>query len=276
MNDKSQKEPESYEKFLKDYGLFLKEGIVTSHEQMEKEEIAKLLRFESSLKPAGEKVGLAEYCGKLKEGQRDVFYLAAPSRALAEASPYFEALHKKDVEVLFCYEPYDELVLMQLREFDRHPLTSIEKEMRKDKEKPDLSNLEPDSLPRTEIESLISWLQKSLAGKAHTVSVTQRLDTHPCVVTVEEMAAARHFIRTQSQQLPEESRFALLQPRLELNPRHPIIKKLSKLSSSNPKLAELVANQLFSNAMVMAGLVEDPRPLLTGMNELLLLALEKH
>jgi HSP90 family molecular chaperone len=63
------------------------------------------------------------------------------SRALAESSPYFEALKKKDVEVLFCYEPYDELVLMQLRQFDGRNLTSVEKEMRQDKESDDLTDL---------------------------------------------------------------------------------------------------------------------------------------
>lgn len=63
------------------------------------------------------------------------------SRTLAESSPYFEALKQKDVEVLFCYEPYDELVLMQLRQFDSHNLTSVEKEMRQDKEPDDLTDL---------------------------------------------------------------------------------------------------------------------------------------
>ncbi|PSN57501.1 Heat shock protein 75 kDa, partial [Blattella germanica] len=58
--------------------------------------------------------------------------------------------------------------------------------------------------------------------------------------------------------------------------RHPIIKKLSTLTTSNEKLAELVTKQLFANAMLSAGLVEDPRTLLTSMNELLTLALEKH
>ena len=55
----------------------------------------------------------------MKPGQRDIYYLAAPSRQLAESSPYFEALREKDVEILFCYEPYDELVLMQLQQFDK-------------------------------------------------------------------------------------------------------------------------------------------------------------
>ncbi|XP_049764773.1 heat shock protein 75 kDa, mitochondrial [Schistocerca cancellata] len=276
LHDRSTKDVEKFDAFYKDYGLFLKEGIVSSEEQLQKEEIAKLLRFESSSKPAGEKVTLPEYCSRLKPAQRDIFYLAAPSRALAETSPYFEALKQKDVEVLFCYEPYDELVLMQLRQFDRHNLTSVEKEMRQDKEPDDLSNLGSDSLSRTSVEALLPWVKSVLAGKVHNVRVTQRLDSHPCVVTVEEMAAARHFIRTQSHQLPEDARYTLLQPQLEINPRHPIIKKLAFLRDSNPKLAELVTKQLFSNAMVSAGLMEDPRTLVTSMNELLTLALEKH
>ena len=65
----------------------------------EQEEIAKLLRYESSTQPAGEKVSLAEYGGRMRPGQRDIFYLAAPSRALAESSPYYEAMKKRDVEV---------------------------------------------------------------------------------------------------------------------------------------------------------------------------------
>lgn len=63
------------------------------------------------------------------------------SRSLAESSPYLEALRRRDAEVLFCYEGHDELVLMQLRSFDSHNLTSVEKEMRQDKEAEDLTDL---------------------------------------------------------------------------------------------------------------------------------------
>jgi TNF receptor-associated protein 1 len=114
LYDKSVKEPEEYEKFYKDYGLFLKEGIVTTQDQPEKEDIAKLLRFETNKSTEGMRIGIDEYIKQLKEGQKDVYYLAAPSRALALSSPYFESLQKEDYPVLFCYEPYDELVLMQL------------------------------------------------------------------------------------------------------------------------------------------------------------------
>nr|CAD7460806.1 unnamed protein product [Timema tahoe] len=276
LHDKSTKEQEQFDLFYKDYSPFLKEGIVMSQEQVEKEEIAKLLRFESSRCSPGERVSLPQYISRLAEGQKDVFYLAAPSRALAEASPYYEALRRKDVEVLFCSEPYDELVLMQLRQFDSRNLTSVEKEMRQDKEKDDLTTLGGESLLRPEVENLLPWLKKCLGGKVHTVKVTRRLDSHPCVITVEDMGAARHFLRMQSHQLTEENRYALLQPQLEINPSHPIIKKLSKLVTSNPRLAELVSQQLLANAMVSAGLVEDPRTLVISLNELLSLALEAH
>jgi len=42
--------------------------------------------------PPGETMSIADYAGSMKAGQRDIYYLAAPSRQLAESSPYFEAL----------------------------------------------------------------------------------------------------------------------------------------------------------------------------------------
>lgn len=204
----------------------------------------------------------------MKAGQRDIYYLAAPSRQLAESSPYFEALKDKDVEILFCYEPYDELVLMQLQQFDQKKMTSVESDMRQTKE-----DLGTDS---NEAMDLTNWIKAQLGSKAAEVKLTKRLESHPCVVTVQEMAAARHFIKTQGANFSEEQRFNILQPQLEINPDHPIMKKLPDLKNSNPKLATLVVEQLFANAMVSAGLVEDPRTILRSMNELLSMALEKH
>ncbi|KAK8375854.1 hypothetical protein O3P69_008536 [Scylla paramamosain] len=273
--DKSRKDTENYNKFFTDYGIFIKEGILSAQEQVEKEEMAKLLMYDSSAKPVGEKVTLPEYISRMQDDQKDIYYLATPSRELAESSPYFEALKKKNVEVLFCYEPYDEVVLMQLREFTDRKIISVEKQMRQSKESVDFDTSEG-SLRRSEANELMDWLKTVLAGRCWSVKATPSLESHPCVVTVEEMGAARHFVRTQFSQIPEENRYSLLQPQLEINPSHPIITKLNALRTSNPRLAELTAKQLFSNAMVVAGLVEDPRTVLTTMNELLQLALEKH
>jgi len=269
LQDKAKKDRKSFLEFYKDYGLFLKEGILTGTEQYEKEEIAKLLRFESSQTAPGETITIPEYAANMKAGQRDVYYLAAPSRQLAENSPYYEALKEKDVDVLFCYESYDELVLMQLQQFDQKRLTSVEKEFRQTPE-------DAEKTDSKESMDLSNWIQAQLGTKVAKVKLTQRLASHPCVITVEEMAAARHFVKTQGSNFSEEQRYNILQPQLEINPEHAIMKKVAELKTSNPKLASLVVEQLFANSMVSAGLVEDPRTILESMNELLSLALEKH
>merc|ERR1712106_372633 len=273
LQERSRKETKSYMEFYKDYSFFLKEGIVTSNEQYEKEEIAKLLRFECSSLPSGETISIPEYTEKMKAGQREIFYLSAPSRQLAENSPYFEALKKDGTEVLFCYEPYDELVLMQLQQFDKKTVTSVEKEMRAVGEETVVND---DTLELKDQTDLTDWVKITLGPKAAKIKTTSKLESHPCVVTVEEMAAARHFIKTQGANFSEEQRFTILQPQFELNPSHSLIMKINVLRDSNPKLAVLVTEQIFANAMVSAGLVEDPRSMLNSMNDLLTMALEKH
>ena len=204
LQERSNKERKSYLEFYKDYSFFLKEGIVTGTEQYEKEEISKLLRFECSSLPAGETISIPEYVAKMKAGQRDIYYLCSPSRQLAENSPYFESLRKSETEVLFCYEAYDELVLMQLQQFDKKSLTSVEKEMRTKGEEVVESE---DSLGQTEQNALTDWMKVTLGQKAAKVKTTPKLESHPCVVTVEEMAAARHFIKTQGTNFTEDQRW---------------------------------------------------------------------
>lgn len=54
------------------------------------------------------------------------------SRELAQTSPYYESLKKQDVEVLFCYEMYDELVLLELKQYGGRQLVSAENDMQKE------------------------------------------------------------------------------------------------------------------------------------------------
>ncbi|XP_022168617.1 heat shock protein 75 kDa, mitochondrial-like [Myzus persicae] len=90
------------------------------------------------------------------------------------------------------------------------------------------------------------------------------------------MTAARHFIKTQLKQMDEEMLFSVLQPQLELNPKHSVIKKLHTLKESNPELAKLIVEQLYSNSMVTAGLINDSRKLVSNMNRVLELVVEKY
>ncbi|XP_013789610.1 heat shock protein 75 kDa, mitochondrial-like [Limulus polyphemus] len=152
----------------------------------------------------------------------------------------------------------------------------MEKEIRREKEDTSVEDLGEDSLSKTEATSLVDWLKGTLGDKAHKVQITKRLSSHPCLVSVEEMAAARHFVRTSLQSIPEDQRYKLLEPTLQINPSHPIMKKLSLLKDNNPQLAELLAKQVFDNAMVTAGLVDDPRRVTGNLNELITKLLESH
>uniref|UniRef100_A0A803Y0G8 TNF receptor associated protein 1 n=1 Tax=Meleagris gallopavo TaxID=9103 RepID=A0A803Y0G8_MELGA len=207
--DQSKKDPEKYAKFFEDYGVFMREGIVTIAEQDVKEDIAKLLRYESSALPAGQLTSLTEYASRMKAGSRNIYYLCAPNRHLAEHSPYFEAMKKKDMEVLFCYEQFDELTLLHLREFDKKKLISVETDIVVDhykEEKFEENRPAAERLTDVEAEDLMAWMRNALGTRVTGVKVTTRLDTHPAMITVLEMGAARHFLRMQQLAKTQEER----------------------------------------------------------------------
>merc|ERR1712059_166848 len=126
----------------------------------------------------------------------------------------------------------------QLQQFDKKTVTSVEKEMRSGPAEETI--VTDDTLELKEQTELTDWVKVTLGQKAAKIKTTSKLESHPCVVTVEEMAAARHFIKTQGTNFSEEQRYNILQPQFEINPSHPIIKKLADLRTSNPKLASLV------------------------------------
>lgn len=95
-----------------------------------------------------------------------------------------------------------------------------------------------------EMKATSEFIRSKLTGKVFEVRTTDRLENHPCAVTVPDMPSARHFIRTQSHQINEVMKYQLLQPKLEINPKHPIIKKLSKLRTTDPETAELLTKQV--------------------------------
>ncbi|XP_060116696.1 heat shock protein 75 kDa, mitochondrial [Heteronotia binoei] len=274
----SKKDPKKYAKFFEDFGLFIREGIVTVAEQEVKEDIAKLLRYESSALPVGQLTSLMEYASRMPAGSRNIYYLCAPNRHLAEASPYYEAMKKKDAEVLFCYEQFDELTLLHLREFEKKKLISVETDIVVDhykEEKFEESHSE-ENLSSQDAEGLLAWMRNVLGSRVAAIKVTPRLDTHPAMITVLEMGAARHFLRMQQLAKTSEERAQILQPTLEINTGHPLIKKLSQLRTSHPDLAQMLLDQIYDNAMIAAGLNDDPRPIVNRLNSLLTKALEKY
>ncbi|MFN0066758.1 MAG: molecular chaperone HtpG [Limisphaerales bacterium] len=256
----AEKEPETFRKVYAEHQRFLKEGVITDFAH--RESLARLLRFESSTQPAGTLVSLAEYVGRMKDGQREIYHLTAPSREAAEASPYFEAFKALGQEVLFSYDGVDEFVFQHLHEFGGKPL--------KNAEKADLK-LDPPAegaLSDDEARLVANFVKETLGDRVGEVRTSRRLVDSPAVV-LEADDQTTATMRRMLKAMKRDAELGDAKLDFELNPKHPVIIGLATLRQTDAPLAAQVAEQLFDSARLAAGLLDDPRTLLTRMNTLL-------
>ena len=250
----------SYRDFYKGFSRFVKEGLVSSHEH--RNALVGLLRFESSLTDAGELTSFDNYLARMKEGQKEIYYLAGSSRSVMEGGPYVEAFKARGLEVAYFTESVDEFVFDSISEFkDR-------KFVRADQADIELEDavMEGEALGDEEIGALQTWWRETMGDVVTDVKTGRRLVGSPLVALVPEDSPntqMRAMMKAMGQEVPG------VKPVLEINPRHALVKKLSHLRESNPEVADLVARQLVDQAMLAAGLVEHPQQLAAGMNELL-------
>ncbi|XP_004364211.2 heat shock protein [Capsaspora owczarzaki ATCC 30864] len=279
LQEQVKKDATKYDAFFNDFGNFLREGVCTDPQN--KGDIAKLLRFESSKTEDGKKIGLEEYVARnasetaassteagaadaAKDTKAPIYYLCVPSRELAKQSPYFESFQKRDIEVLFLYEPLDDIVMQNLQEFAGRRVVSIESSKADDsKEDSELDKIEW-------VKSLSSWLQTTLGSKrVSSVRATRRLVQHPAIIVDHESASMRRMLR-----MIDTSRTYTPSVALEINPDHPVIVKLGAVKESNPELAEQIAEQLLDNALIAAGVLDDARSILGRINTIMEKALD--
>ncbi|MFN0127614.1 MAG: molecular chaperone HtpG [Verrucomicrobiales bacterium] len=268
LEQQAAEEGEKYGAFYKDFARFIKEGAVNDFRH--REALAKLLRFESSLHDAGQITGLADYVTRMKDGQEAIYFQVAPNRAAIEAGPYLEAFKARGLEVLFAYEPLDDYVMTSLREFDGKKLVSVTREDVKLDDVPVETAGEP--LPEAEVDALSSWLKETLGGAVTDVAGSGRLVEAPVVALTPEHAPTPQM-RVMMRALQQE--VEPVRVKLEINPRHPMIKSLAAARTAQPDLAALAARQLLDNALLAAGLLEDPRDMVQRLNDLVGRALSR-
>jgi molecular chaperone HtpG len=263
LEEQSGKDAAQYEKFFNEFGRFIKEGIVSDFTH--REALGKLLRFESSTLPRGQNTSLAEYVKRMPSDQKEIYFLLAPNREAAETSPYFEVFQARKFEVLFFYDSWDEFVMDHLQNFEGKALKAAE---RADValENPETAGQE---LSADQASALAAWMKEKLGDAVHSVRASKRLVGSPAVVVEGEhglTTSMRKVLKAMRREgAPEpETKFDL-----EVNPRHPVIVRLEQMRASDPALAEKVAAQVFDNARVAAGVLEDPRTMLKRLNELL-------
>lgn len=269
MDKEAEADPKKYAEFYKKFSRFFKEGVATDFGN--REAIAKLLRFESSMTEKGETVSLAEYVARMKEDQKAIYYQVAPSRSAIETGPYVESFKKKGFEVLFMFEAIDEYVVSSLHEFDGKPLQAV------NSDQVDLgedADAEGETLSEEEATQLCDWLKEKLADSGvESVRSSKRLAGAPALVLTpdgEMTPQMRQMMRAMN-----KDEVGAVKVILEINPKHEIIRKLAAAKTAEPDSAVLIAGQMLDNALLSAGLLEDPHRMVSRTQELMAMLLGK-
>lgn len=250
-----------YAEFYKDFSRFIKEGVATDFDN--KETIAKLLRFESSLTGEGEVVSLPDYVKRMKEDQKAIYFQIAPSKAAIESGPYLEAFKSKGYEVIYLYETIDDYVVNALGKFSDKPLQAV------NSSDVDLGDTSPDgqTLDKEAAEKLTAWMKEKLGDRVQEVRSGKRLISSPAMAIVPDGEMSPQM-RQMMRALKNENMGAA-SVILEVNPSHPIVLKLAGLKDNNGELAELVAHQLLDSSLMAAGLLDDPHAMLGRVNRIM-------
>lgn len=258
LQKEAKNNPEEYAAFYEAFSRFLKEGLVTSFEH--REALAGLLRFESSLSEG--KTSFEEYIQRAKEGQESIYYLTGTSRQGIEAGPYLEAFKQRGLEVCFFTEPVDEYVLESLTTFSEKKLVRADSADIELEESPQ----EGESLSEEDAKTLLSFLEEELGERVSKVEFSERLAQSPAAALLPKdapNAQMKAMLQAMGQELPSTK------PILALNARHELLKGLFTLLPDNRQTASLVAQQLADNALIAAGLLEDPQAMTSRIEKLL-------
>jgi molecular chaperone HtpG len=256
---------DKFKTFWKEFGRVLKEG--AADDAGNRERIAKLLRFASTTHDTDEQnVSLADYVGRMKDGQDAIYYITADSYSAARNSPHLEIFRKLGVEVLLMFDRVDEWVVSLVSEFEGKPLHSVAKGGL------DLSKLSGESEKQEqeqridEHKGLVERIQKVLTDRASAVRVTSRLTDSPSCLVSDEHGMSAHLermLKAAGQNVPASK------PILEINPQHPIVQRL-KDESDQRRFSDW-SHILFDQALLAeGGQLEDPASFVKRLNEVML------
>jgi TNF receptor-associated protein 1 len=262
LDEEATQRPDSYAKFYAEFGLFLKEGAALDFAH--KDQLVKLLRFESSLTEKTKSTSLADYVSRMGSEQKEIYYLTGKDRAAIESGPYLEGFKARNLEVLFCYEPVDEYVMNNVREFDGKKLMAAD---HGDVKLADVPQAEG-SLSADDTKKLTEWLKTTLGERVAEVKASDRLVDSPALATNADKFMSAHM-RRMMKAMNKEGVDAPVKVSLEINPRSAVMKRLFETHTAAPDRAKLVAEQILDNALISAGLLEDASPMVARMYKLL-------
>ena len=268
---KTEEDNANYIELWEQFGKSLKIGVI--EDSANRNKLARLLRYKSSLSE-GKWTSLEHYVERMKDWQKQIYYVSGDSVEKVESSMFLDAFKKRGVEVLYFTEPIDEYVAQNLREYSGKSLQDITKEgVEFGDEKERAKKLQKEYESRFEV--LTNWMKELLGDKVDKVEVTTTLETAPAVLSTSKYgysATMERIMKSQALQNPEKAKYMKAHKIMMLNPRHPIIANLKNLVEEDGEsdVARDLANLLYDSSLMNSGfMIEEPNEFATRLYTLM-------
>merc|ERR1712223_1524011 len=257
--DELAEDKDSFKKFYEQFAKNLKLGI--HEDSTNRKKLAGLLRFYTSAS-GDEPCSFGDYVSRMKENQKDIYYITGENHEVVAASAFVERLKKRGFECVYMTEPIDEYVVQQLKEFDGKNLVSVTKEgLELPEDEEEKKKREED---KAKFENLCKVMKDILDKKVEKVVVSNRLVNSPCCIVTSQYGWTANMERImKAQALRDNSSLGYMAAKkhLELNPDHCIIQELKKKADANKndKSVKDLVMLLFETSLLASGFsLEDP------------------
>jgi molecular chaperone HtpG len=263
LEDWTKNEPEKFKKFYQNFGPLFKTGINMDFTNRDK--IIDLLRFQSTVTENGEMTSLKNYVSRMRENQKEIYYLSSDNKDTIRRNPNLEYFRKNDIEVLLLTDPVDIFIVPSITEYDKKPLKSIDKadiDLKVDEES------KKEALNENLSKSLISVFKEVLGDKVEDVIESKRLVDSPAT-----LVSGKQSMNSSMEKMMKmmDKDFTGSKKILEINTTHPLIKNLSKLNLADEKdsLLHSCILQIYDGALLINDSLETPTDFVKRMTEIM-------
>lgn len=271
LEQEMKKDLTRYNKWHKDFQMFLKEGLHVDKENSDL--ILTICRFNSTF---GDMITLDDYLSKMKKDQKKIYFFLSSSDQAAKNSPYMEQFTQNEIPVLYISVNIEEMIFRDLRHYKNFDFQNIEelnteipKELQKSKSELEITQK---SLPKEDHQPLTLWIRNELQPVVTSVNITNKLTTSPTILSGQITSGMRQMLAFMDQTQLKEAGKNLT---MEINPNHSIIVKLNELRKISEKEAVFNLRQLLDTSMLSIGLPFDTKNFLERTNLYVLRDLER-